>query len=191
MGRTANVWERVKEAEEIIKKLCEKHPDVLWAVKPENIVVMAIVSKEKSEKNNVLARIRLIKGSERAVLIDNGIPVRHIIEIYGSDWSEWKEKKRQWVLLHELLHVHAEIEKMVKHDLECFKILVKTGGVNWAVSDEKDLPNLLTDDVKFDLALRPGMDEYADDGKPDEISDVLDEIEKEKAGKAGKEDKKE
>lgn len=180
MGRTANVWERVKEAEEIIKKLCEKHPDVLWAVKPENIVVMAIVSKEKSEKNNVLARIRLIKGSERAVLIDNDIPVRHIIEIYGSDWSEWKEKKRQWVLLHELLHVHAEIEKMVRHDLECFKILVKTGGVNWAVSDEKDLPNLLTDDVKFDLALRPGMDEYADDGKPDEISDVLDEIEKEK-----------
>jgi len=169
MGNTEKTYSRVTEAEEIIKKLCEKQPDVLWCVKPDMVAVLGIENKQRPEKNKVLAKIKPVKGCEKAILQINNIPIRYVIEIFYSDWSEWKERKRQWILFHELLHIHSEIGKTIKHDIADFKILVDKAGVNWLESDK--LPDLVNDDVKFDLELRPSLTDIGED-ESDNIEDA-------------------
>lgn len=182
MGRKPHVYSRVKDAEEIVVKLCEKHPDVMWAVRPETICVMGIENKERPKSSNVMAKIKSVKGCEKAIFQENNIKARYIIEIYYSDWNEWTEKMKQYVLFHELLHVHPEFEKTIKHDSEDFAILLDKVGVKW-IENVATLPDLLHDDVKFNLDLRPSID-TEEDSEKDEIDDVLDEMDKEKEGKA-------
>ena len=180
---TEKVFSRVVEADEIIKRLCEKQPEALWCCRPENIAVYGIENKEKSKKNKVLAKIKPIKGSEKFIMLDNNIPIRYVIEVYYSDWREWDERLKQWILFHELLHIHHEIGKTIKHDSEDFKIILDKVGVNWVQS--KELPDLVNGDVKFNLELRPSMEDVEKDEEKDEIEEVEDEE------KPTKEDKKE
>jgi len=179
---TEKVYTRVKDAEIIVKKLCEKQPDVLWCVKPDMVAVLGIENKERSEKNKVLAKIKPFKGCEKAILMENNIPVRYVIELYWSDWNDWNQKKRQWIIFHELLHIHSEIGKTVKHDCEDFKIILDKVGVNWTTSD--NLPNLIEDNVKFDLGLRPNLEE----SENDEIEDNKEKEEDEKQIEVAKDD---
>jgi len=168
---TEKVYSRVTEAEDIIKKLCEKQPDVLWCVKPEMVAVLGIENKERSDKNNTLAKIKPVKGGEKALLQFNNIPVRYIIEVYWSDWHEWKERKKQWVIFHELLHIHHEIGKTIKHDCEDFRLILDKVGVDWVNSDK--LPDLINEKVEFKLDLRPSLgdvEEETDDIEDDEVN---------------------
>ena len=183
MANTERVYSRVVEAEEIVKKLCEKQPDVLWCVRPDNVIVLGIENKERNEKNKTLAKVRPIKGCEKAILQLNNIPIRYAIELYWSDWHVWKEPQKQWIILHELLHIHQEIGKTIKHDCEDFQILIDKVGVRWFESDK--LPNLLNDDVKFNLELRPSLEE--EDGETDNI----DEDEEKKAKRKAKKERDE
>lgn len=180
------VYSRIIEAEEMVKALCEKQPEVLWCVRPNMVAVMGIENKERSEKNKVLAKIKPIKGCEKAILQANNIDTRYIIEAYWSDWREWDEKKRQWIIFHELLHIHSEIGKTIKHDCEDFKLVLDKVGVNWI--DSKELPNLILGDVKFNLELRPSMEEVDEEAK-DEI-DEEEVAEKKKRGRPKKEEVK-
>lgn len=171
MGRKTRVYSRVDEADAIIRGLCEKQPELLWAVKPQTIVVMGIENVERSEKNKVLAKIIPIKGPEKALFQINNIAARYIIQVYWSDYNAWTSRQKQWILLHELLHVHPDFEKTVKHDCEEFRILIDSVGVDYLDSTKKDiLPDLNNnDDVKFDLKLLPNLN--SDDEETDEISE--------------------
>ena len=169
MGRKSNVYSRVPEAEEIIKQLCEKYPDVLWAVRNDgSIAVLGIENKERSEKNNTLAKIKAIKGTEKAIYISNNINIRYVLELYWSDWNMWSNELKQVVLFHELLHVHPELERVVRHDLEDWRIVVEKLGVSY-LKNNKDLPNLLNDEVKFDLQLLPKIDDL--ESEEDDLED--------------------
>lgn len=166
MANTEKQYSRVKEAEEIIKKLCDKQSEVLWCVKPEIVAVLGVENKQRSEKSTILAKIKPVKGCEKAILQDNNIPIRYCIELYWEDWNTWHEKKKQWIIFHELLHIHHEIGKTIKHDIEDFRILVDKAGVSW--SDSDNLPDLLNGDVKFNLDLRPSLKDVDKDGGEDE-----------------------
>ena len=166
MGNTEKTYSRVKEAEEMIVKLCAKQPEVLWCVRPNTVAVLGIDNKERSEKNDTLAKIKPVKGCEKAIFQDNNIPIRYILEVYWSDWNMWHEKKKQWIIFHELLHIHHELGKSIKHDCEDFKLILQKVSVNW--SDRDDLPDLVNDDVKFDLALRPSMKDVEKDGEEED-----------------------
>ena len=182
---TEKVYTRVTEAEEMVKKLCEKQPDVLWCVKPEIVAVYGIENKERSEKNKTLAKIKTIKGSEKFVMLDNNIPIRYLIEIYWSDFREWNEKQKQWILFHELLHIHHEAGT-IKHDVEDFALIVEKVGPRWYKRD--DLPDLINGDVKFDLSLRPSMEDVEERTKDEieeETEEKKDEKETEKDKKTG------
>jgi hypothetical protein len=160
---TEKLYSRVAEAEEIVKTLCEKYPDVLWCVRPQMVAVYGIENKERSEKCKVLAKIKAVKGVEKAIMKDNNIPVRYAIDLYWSDWREWKEPKRQWIIFHELLHIHSEVGKAIKHDCEDFRIILDKIGVMGY--DSEELPNLIINDVKFNLDLRPSMEEVDEEDK--------------------------
>jgi predicted metallopeptidase len=188
MGRKSNVYSRVPEAEEIIKQLCEKYPAVLWAVRSENVAVLGIENKERSEKNNTLAKIKAVKGTEKAIYISNNIPIRYIIELYWSDINAWSAELKQAIIFHELLHCHPEFERTVKHDLEDFRLMIgsKDFGVDW--SQRKDLPNLLTDDVKFDLNLLPKIEDL--ESEEDNLDDEEKKMKIKEAKEKSKEEKK-
>lgn len=188
MGRKSNTYSRVPEAEDLIKRLCEKYAEVLWTVRPETIAVLGIENKERSEKNHTLAKIKAVKGTEKAIYMVNNIPIRYIIELYWSDYQIWDGALKQAILFHELLHVHPEFERVVKHDCEDFRIVLNQFGVDWS-KDTKKLPNLLTEDVKFDLSLRPVIEDMDEDGEGDDNIDEDDKVKETKAKKGKKADK--
>jgi predicted metallopeptidase len=188
MGNTEKVYSRVTEAEEIVKGLCAKQPEVLWCVQPAMVAVLGIENKERSEKNKTLAKIKAIKGGEKAILQLNNIPARYIIEIYWSDWREWSDRKKQWIIFHELLHVHNEIGRLIKHDSEDFKILLDKVGVSW--TETKDLPDLLNDKVEFNLELRPSLEDVEEGTEGIDNIEDAEVAEEKKARKNSKKAKK-
>lgn len=178
------VYSRVKEAEDMIKQLCEKQPKLLWRVRPQTVQVYGVENKERPEGNKVLAKIKAVKGVEKAIMQDANLPVRFHIDLFWSDWRNWKENKKQGVLVHELLHIHEEPGKLIKHDTEDFRIILDKIGVK---DDSYDnFPNLLLEDVKFDMSLLPKTEEI-DEEEKDEIDEK--EIEKKKKDKLEKEGK--
>jgi hypothetical protein len=90
------------------------------------------------------------------------------------------------------LHISEDQGKLLKYDCFDFKILLDAFGVNWEKRD--DLPSIIDGDVKFDLTLRPGIDDALEDGdESDEIKDpkkeeVQDEIEDESEGEEEEEE---
>ena len=173
MGRKQRLYSRVTEASEMIKDLCEKHPEAFWCVKPEAIAVMGIDNVERSEKavakSPVWSKLRNIKGVEANLLKENDIRERFILEIFWSDWNEWKEEVKAAVLAQHLFEITTDFE--VKNSPDCvgFNILYKALGVNWQRATEKGLPmpNILRDDIEFDLELRPGLEELEASGEED------------------------
>ena len=173
MGQKEKVYSEVTEAREMIKQLCEKYPDELWAVRPENVSVLGVENKKRGKKNRTLAKIIPIKGAEKAIMKLNNIETRYIIEIYWADWREWKERFKQWVVFHELQHIGTEVGKTVKHDCEDFRMIIDVLGVAWTEKPD-ELPNLLGEEkIKFDLTLRANMVEYQEENKEKEESDEI------------------
>jgi len=154
MAQSEKTYSEITEAETIIKELCAKHKEVLWAVNPDVVVVLGIDNKKRGKKNKTMAKIIPIKGIEKVIMNLNKIKVQYAIEAYWSDWNAWGEALRQWVIFHELLHIASEEGKTIKHDVQDFRIIVDKVGVNWAAPN-KSLPNLLKDDVQFDKELIP------------------------------------
>ena len=181
--RTARTYARMPEAEAMIKALCEKYPDLFWAVRPEQIAVMGVDNQERSKKavENYpnYAKLRVVKGSEKALLMEGHLPVNQVIELYFSDWKSWKDTYRQWVMANCIIQITAEDEKKHAPDCTGFKVLLDASGVTW--DDERftdNLPDLLRSDVEFNLDLRPGLEAKEDnenqtpDGKQKESDDA-------------------
>ena len=162
MGRKEREYSHVTEAETMIKNLCDKYGSVLWQVTSKKVVVLGIENSERSEKNKVLAKIRPIKGVEKAVLQLNNINTQYVIELYWSDWHTWSANQKQWLIFNQLLHIHRDGGKVIKHDCEDFKIILNSVGVDW-FGKKDNLPNMLIDKVDFNLDLRPGLEEYEDE----------------------------
>jgi len=177
---TEKLYSRVTEAEDMIVKLCEKQPEVLWAVKPSIISVLGIENKERSEKNKTLVKIKPVKGVEKAIMQQNNVSTRYILELYWSDWNTWKAEKRQWIILQMLLHIHSEVSKIINPDCIDFKIVIDKVGVNWV--DSENLPNIIDGEVKFNLDLLPSLEESEEEN--DEIPE--EEVEKKKRGRPKK-----
>lgn len=171
MSKEARTYARVTEAEKIIEQLQAKYPDVFWAVKPGQIAVMGVDNQERGEKaiakNPAYAKFRPIKGAEKAIFETNKIPIRYIIELYWSDWNAWNAAYKQCVLTSAVLEVTPEEEKKNKYDCVGYKILFDAVGVNWDREPDK-IPNLLNDDVKFNLELRPGLNEDGEEPDPED-----------------------
>ena len=178
MAKTESHYSRINDAEEIIQDLCDKYADVFWAVKPEMIIVMGVDNKTRSEaqkkKVPYFTKLKAIKGSEKALLIDNNIPSRYIIETYWDEWNDWKESRKQVMLSNELIKITVDVGKTNSYDCAGFKILISEFGVNWNVSDT-NLKDMLINDIDFDLDLRPGLD--TEESETDEIEDPKEEAE--------------
>lgn len=162
MARKSRNYSRIPEASEIIKKLCEKHSEAFWCIKPESVVVMGIDNMERTEKSiakqPIWSKFRNIKGVEKAIFQENNIGERFIIEVYWSDWHLWSQAMKAAILSKHLFEITPDPEVKNPHDCVGFKILYDVLGVNWERKDDS-IPDLLDDDIKFNLDLRPGLEE--------------------------------
>ena len=93
---TEKVYSHVPEAEKMIQGLCAAYKDVMWQVNPDVVAVLGIENKKRSKKNLVMAKIIPIKGVEKAIMQLNNVNTRYVIEVYWSDWNEWKQNLKQW-----------------------------------------------------------------------------------------------
>lgn len=146
----------IEEAENIVKKLCEKYPEILWAVNPNEVGVFGVENAERPASSDTLAKIRAVSGIYKALLEKNNVNVKYLIEVYWSDWNEWKINKKQWIVFHELLHIPGPDKKgLIKHDIQDFALAVDVVGVDGY--EDESLPDLFGDTpVKFrkELMLR-------------------------------------
>jgi hypothetical protein len=177
------IYEKVDEAERIAADLCAKYPDVLWRVTPNKIAVLGITNRERSEKSKDLFKIAPIKGSQKALNIIYHVPISYIVEVFWSDWNEWTQNLKEWVMLKALLSVSENEGKVIKPDCREFRIILDIVGVDWEKKD--DLPSLSAGGVPFNLDLRPAIeDEEEHDEMDEKMAEVVEEIEtEEKIGK--------
>jgi len=157
----------ISEAQDIVNKLVERYPDVLWQVRPKQIAVLGIDNKEPTKRSPDF-RVRSVKNAEKAVLMLNKISTRFIIELYWSSWSSWDTPRKEWTILNALLRVSVDEGKLIKPDCVEFKIILDKVSFDW---DEEGsvLPSLtIGDPVKFDLDLRPGIDDDNEEEKENE-----------------------
>ena len=157
------VYSKIQEANELIVALQTKYPDLFWAIRPDNIAVMGIENKTRSDKAKAkspfYAKLVSIKGSEKTIMQLNNVDTRYIIEMYWDEWRDWKESRKQWILADQILRISPDIGKTVQYDCSGFKVLLDKIGVT-ALSDyTADLPNMIISDIEFNLDLRPGIDE--------------------------------
>ena len=153
---------------EIISKLVKRYPDILWAVQPENILILGITNKERSKSNKKLATITRPSGVIKAAFEFYNIKIKYIIQVYYSDWVNWSEARRAAIIFHETLHVPSPTQDsgLVEHDVQDFRILTSVMGVNWP--NLENIPSLLEGDlVQFDKNLMPTLPSIID---PEEIT---------------------
>ena len=79
------------------------------------------------------------------------------MEKWASDEFRSTNGQLEWIIMKALLMVSEEGGKIVKMDCKDFRILLDVVGVDWETKDI--LPSLLDEQVKFNLDLRPGLDD--------------------------------
>jgi hypothetical protein len=164
-------YEILAEGNEIVKSLKEKYPKILWAVVPENIVVLAVTNKPRPWGMKKLAVIRLVSPAMRTVIKSFGKKhLTHVIEVYISDYHAWGDSRKQVILFHELLHVaKPEKKTLLPHDIEEFGMLIDAFGIDYWL--DESLPNLLSGDpfpFKQELA-----DRLHSSGSEDDDGDLI------------------
>jgi predicted metallopeptidase len=146
MAQEEKEYTVLTEAKEIIKVLIQRYPQVVWTVQPEKIEVLGVTNKERPKNSRKMATIRKVKGATKALLEHNRIPIEYIIELFCADWQTMSPQKREWLLLHEILHIPAPDEKgMIDHDIQDYAVILDAAGLNWF--EREDLPLLTAGDL--------------------------------------------
>ena len=136
-------YESLADGNAIVVALCQKYPKVLWAVNPEQVIVLGVTNKERPKKMRKLAMIHRITPAMRTIIRMVGRKdVKFYVEVYCSDFTTWSNPRRQWVIFHELVHIAGPDEKgLIRHDTEDFSGILDAVGIDWWTKES--LPDLL------------------------------------------------
>jgi predicted metallopeptidase len=121
-------WQRKDDLEQYVIRLKNKYRSELDHIIPDSILYAAFSKK----KSSVKANIRAISGVW--ALFKNEC---YILSVHLENWNELTEQQKMYLIYHELLHIpeygfvdgEKDYKKIVKHDLQDFKILVDEFGV--------------------------------------------------------------
>lgn len=136
----------IDEGNEIIKLLRERYPKCFWPVNPEDVIVLGVTNLPRPFSQLKLAQITKVDGVYRTVIrAFSRKDIQYIVEIYCSDWTNWSDARRQWILAHEISHIGSPLKKgLVNHDVEDFGWIIDAVGIDWYERD--DLPELIGKD---------------------------------------------
>jgi predicted metallopeptidase len=142
MVYVAKDWKVSSEVKDIVHELSRKFISILSGVNPDEVSCIIAMDGKAPNKGQTLSKIRKVNNKTQAA---TGTTFNFIIEVYADNWFGLSETQKQWVILHELLHIdpNSEDPKLRKHDVEDFSAILKTYGVDYI---DSDLPNLLDDE---------------------------------------------
>jgi len=160
----------MEDANDMVKQLVAKYPKILWAVDPEQVVVLGITNKERPKTMRKMAQIRRLTPQIRMLIYRLNGKYKYLVELYASDWVAWSNQRRQWILVHELAHIPSPNEfGLVKHDCEDHTFILSAAGLDWFNRDS--LPELLSDNpYPFDEEIANRRFIKGDDESGDGIS---------------------
>lgn len=144
----------LRDGNEMVAKLKELYPEVLWTVVPEEICVCAVINKERPESQKDMAKLIRVLGPVQALLDAHDVKSKFLIEVYGSDWQSWIPSRRAVVLMKPLLAVPSPNEKSpVKPDTNDYAVLIDAFGLDYWEQDS--VINILDEDnpIKFKESL--------------------------------------
>ena len=126
------VYEEMAELKDVVEllKKSDAFSERLEKVQPDSILYSNFSKKQSTAKG----RIGPIPNRFAIFLKDH----EYFLEVHKESWAAASEGLRLYIILHELWHVPAEgfdkesseYRKVIKHDIEDFKILVSKFGVN-------------------------------------------------------------
>jgi len=137
----------IDEGNDIIRQIRERYPNCFWPVEPDHVIVLGVTNKPRPFSQRALATITKIDTAHRTIIRSFcSKDIQYMIEVYCSDWTQWNDTRRQWILAHEMSHIGSPIMKgLVKHDVEDFGWVIDAVGIDWYNRD--DLPDLLGNDL--------------------------------------------
>jgi len=146
MANITPIYEPCEEIHEIVCKLAEKHSGLFWALDPSCIRGFEITNKERPESKRAELSISGASG-----VFGHVSPIKYVIVAYSSDWTEWKDNKKVIEVAKVIKRISEDGNgKLNKYDEVNHLLFLATFGLGYEDSDS--LPNLLTDDVDWQVA---------------------------------------
>ena len=138
MPQAEPIWELVKEADDMVAKLCEMYPEKFGHIDATMIGCAAISGKEKPESQRWDGKISGIKPP--ASLWSKKV---YCIHFFKTTWDQYDETHRAAMLFRLLTQVSEECDgKVLPEDLKDSYCLVKAFGCDYMKSP--GLPNLVS-----------------------------------------------
>lgn len=124
-----------KEYQDIANKLIDKFPVAFGHIMKDKVLYL----KNTDKKTNKYADCRIVR-EPYTYMTD----YKFIITFYEVNMLALTEAQKVMVVYHELLHIHEDFDKLVKHDLEDFLIICQKYSPSWSI--DPNLPNILEDE---------------------------------------------
>lgn len=143
MSQVEPEWAIVKEAEEMVEKLCNMYPDKVGHVDPKLIGCAAITNKERPEAQDYDSKISGIKKPE--ALFTSKV---YVVAFYQNVWDGYTQPQRSAMIMRNLLRIPEGMDgSLIKEDLKDLKCLVSAWGVDY-INNPK-LPDLTANRETF------------------------------------------
>jgi len=125
------------------ERLISAYPQEFGHIEFDRVLFYQEITGEP-DKGGSAARCRKIQPIFRQALADAGVEADWIIEFYSAATADKGERWLAILMFHELRHIGFD-GKLVKHDLEDFIQVLQLAGILWYTTEEKDLPDIITE----------------------------------------------
>ena len=126
------------EYKDIAQKIINKYPQNFGNFDINKIMFL----RETSKSPNKYAETRKVTSPYNFIT-----SVKFIITIYEPCICQMTDAQLHLLILHELMHIDEDFDKLVKHDLEDFKVLVSKYGPAWDI--DPNLEDILDEEDKI------------------------------------------
>ena len=143
-------YEQAEDIKQIAEKLINKFPNNFSMFDADQILFLLETTKSPKKYADVK------KVTPPYTYITN---VKFIITVYEKNILEFSDAQLHALILHELMHIDENFDKIVKHDLEDFRVIVDLFGSNWdtnpdikdILEETEDVQTLDTQDDEIEL----------------------------------------
>lgn len=163
MAKAEPIWELLKEAEDMVRALCQTYPEKFGHIDPDIIGCAAITGKDRPEGQQWDAKIGGIREPEALWSKKS-----YCIQFYKTTWEKYDDEHRQHMLAKLLERIPDDCDgKVLPEDLKDSYCFVKHYGPGYM--DKPQLPNLIKQKQNFMLSIPEAK--VKDDLKPLAIDD--------------------
>lgn len=123
------------EYKDIAKRIIDKYPTNFGNFDINKILFL----KETTKSPKKYADVRKVQSPYTFMT-----SMKFIITVYEPCIVQMNEAQLHLLMLHELMHIDDDFEKLKKHDLEDFKVIISKYGATWDI--DPNLPDILDEE---------------------------------------------